>query len=163
MYVYVIKIYRTIILLAVLYGCETWSLILRVEHRLRVLENRVLRRIFVPGWDKLKREWRKLHNDEVNDLYSSPNIIWVIKSGRVRWAGQVACMGESIGAYRVLVGKPEGTRPLGRPSDNIKMDLQEVGWGTWTGLISLRIEQVAGSCECGDESSGCINYGEFLD
>jgi hypothetical protein len=127
MCVYVTEIYRTIILLVVLYGCETWSLILRVEHRLRVLENRVLRRIFVPEWGKLKREWRKLHNDEVNDMYSSPTIIWVIKSGRMRWVGQVACMWESRGAYRVLVGKPEGTRPLGRPSDNIKMDLQEVG------------------------------------
>jgi hypothetical protein len=89
--------------------------------------------------DKLKREWRKLHNDEVNELYSSPNIISVIKSGKMRWAGHVACMGESRGAYRVLVGKPEGKRQLGRPrhrwDDYIKMDLLKVGWGTWTGLI----------------------------
>ena len=108
-----------------------------------MFENRMLRRIFGPEWDKLKREWRKLHNDEVNDLCLSPNIIWVISSGRMRWAGHVACMGESRGAYRVLVGKPEVKRPLGRLGhrwdDNIKMALQEVGWGTWTGLIWLRI------------------------
>jgi hypothetical protein len=76
-------------------------------------------------------------------LYSSPNIIWVIKSRRMRWEGHVACMGEGRGAYRILVGRPEGWRPLGRPrhrwEDNIKMDLQEVGWGAWTGLIWLRI------------------------
>jgi hypothetical protein len=133
-YVYVIKMYRTITLPVVLYGCETWSLILREEHRLKVFENRMLRRMFEPEWDKLKREWRKLHNEKVNDLYLSPDIIWVIKSGRMRWAGHVACMRESRGACRVLVGKHEGKRPLGRPrhrwDDDIKMNLQEVGWGT---------------------------------
>jgi hypothetical protein len=91
----------------------------------------------------LKRECRKLHNGEVNDLYSSSNFIWGIKSGRMRWSGHVACVGESRGAYRVLVGKTEGKRPLGRPrhrwDDIIKMYLQEVGWGTWIGLIWLRI------------------------
>ena len=87
--------YRTIILSVVLYGCETWSPILREEHRLRAFENRVLRKIFGPEWDKLKREWRKLHNDEVNDVYSSPDVIWVIKSGRMRWAGHVSCMGRA--------------------------------------------------------------------
>jgi hypothetical protein len=100
------------------------------EHRLRVFENRVLRRIFGP-----KREedgsWRKLHNDELHDLYSSPNIVRVIKSRRMRWAGHVARMGEGRNAYRVLVGRPEGKRPLGRPrrrwEDNIKRDLREVG------------------------------------
>jgi hypothetical protein len=89
------------------------------------------------------REWRRLHNEEFNDLYSSPNIIRVIKSRRMRWAGHVARMGEGRGVYRVLVGRSEGRRPLGRPrrrwEDNIKIDLQEVGWGAWTGLIWLRI------------------------
>ena len=92
---------------------------------------------------EVTREWTKLHNEELNDLYSSPNIVWVSKSRRMRWAGHVARMGESRGLYRVLVGKPEGKRPLGRPrrksEGNIKMDLQEVGWGLWTGLIWLRI------------------------
>jgi hypothetical protein len=138
-----IKIYRTIILPVVLYGCETWSLTLREEHRLRVFENRVLRRIFGPKGDEITGEWRKLHNEELNDLCSSPNIIRVIKSRRMRWAGHVARMGEGRGAYRILVGRPEGRRLLGRPrrrwENNIKMDLQEVGWGAWTGLIWLRI------------------------
>jgi hypothetical protein len=109
------------------------SLTLREEHRLRVFENRVLRRIFGSKRDRVTGEWRRLHNEELNDLYSSPNIIWVIKSRRMRWTGHVARMGEGRGAYRVLVGRPEGRRPLGRPrhrwKDNIKMDLQEVGWG----------------------------------
>jgi hypothetical protein len=98
----------------VLYGCETWSLTLREEHRLRVFENRVLRRIFGP-----KREedgsWRKLHSDELHSLYSSLNIVMVIKARRVMWAGHVARMGEGRGVYRILVGKPEGKRPLARP------------------------------------------------
>ena len=88
-------------------------------------------------------EWRRLHNEELNDLYSSPNIVRMIKSRRMRWAGHVARMGEERGAYRVLVGKPEGKIPLGRPRrrwlDNIKMDLQEVGCGLWTGLGWHRI------------------------
>jgi hypothetical protein len=110
-----IKIYRSIILPVVLYGCETWSLTLREEHRLRVFENRVLRRIFGPKKDGVIGEWKRLHNEELNDLYSSPNIIRVIKSRRMRWAGHVARMGEGRGAYRILVGRPEGRRPLGRP------------------------------------------------
>jgi hypothetical protein len=114
----------------VLYGCENWSLTLREERRLRVSENRVLRRIFGPKRDKVTGEWRTLHNDELNDLYSSPSIFRVIESRRMRWAGHVARMGERKGVYRVLVGKPEGKRPLGRPrrrwKDNIKMYLQEV-------------------------------------
>jgi len=110
-----IKIYRTIILPVVLYGCETWSLTWKVECRLRVFENRVLRRIFGPDRDEVTREWRKLHNEELNDLYSSPNIVRVIKSRRMRWVGHVAHMGERRGIYRVLVGKPEGKRPHGRP------------------------------------------------
>ena len=124
-----IKIYRTIILPFVLYGCETWSLTLREERRLREFENRVLRRVFAPK----RGEWRKLHNVELSDLYSSPNIVRVVKSRRMRWSGHVARMGEGRGVHRVLVGKPEGKRPLGRPrrrwEDNINMDLQEVGGG----------------------------------
>ena len=93
-----------------------------------MFENRVLRRIFGPKRDELTREWRKLLNEEL--MYSSPNIVRVIKSRRMRWARHVARMGEGRGAYRVLVGKPEGKRPLGRPSrkweDNTKVDLQEV-------------------------------------
>ena len=128
-----IKIYRNIILPVVLYGFETWSLTLREECRLRVFENRVLRRIFGPKRDEVTREWRKLHNEELNNLYSSPNIVRVIKSRRMRWAGHVARMEEGRGVYRVLVGKPEGRRPLGRPKrrweDNIRMDLREVVYG----------------------------------
>jgi len=92
-----IKIYRTIILPVVLYGCETWSLILREERKLRVFENMVLRRIFGPRRDEVTGEWRRLHNKELNDLYSSPNIVRVIKSRRMRWAGHVAGMGEEWG------------------------------------------------------------------
>jgi hypothetical protein len=103
-----IKIYRTIILPVVLYGCESWSLTLREECRLRVFENRVLRRIFGPTRDEVTGEWRRLHNKELYALYSSPNIIQVIKSRRLRWAGHVAHMGERRGAYRALVGKREG-------------------------------------------------------
>jgi hypothetical protein len=101
--------------MVVLYGCETWSLTLREERRLRVFENRVLRRIFGPKRDEVTEEWRKLHNEELNDLYSSPNIVRVIKSRRMRWAGYVARMGEGRGVYRLLVGKPEGKRPIGGP------------------------------------------------
>jgi hypothetical protein len=90
----------------VLYGCEIWSLILREERKLRVLENMVLRRIFGPRRDKVTGDWRRPHNEELNDLYSSPNIVRVIKSRRMRWAGNVARMGEERGVYRVLLGKP---------------------------------------------------------
>jgi hypothetical protein len=100
--------------------------------RLRVFENKVLRRRFVPKRDEPTGDWRRLHNEELNDLYSSPNIIRVIKSRRLRWAGHVARMREERGAYRILVGRPEGRRPPGRPrcrwEDNIKMDIREVGW-----------------------------------
>ena len=89
-----IKIYKTIILPVVLYGCETWSLTLREERKLRVFENRVLRKIFGPRRNEVMGEWRRLHNEELNDLYSSPNIVWVKKSRRMRWAGHVARMGE---------------------------------------------------------------------
>ena len=106
---------------------------MREERRPRVFENRVLRRIFGPKRDKVKGEWRKLHNEELNDMYSSPNIVRVIKSRRMRWVGHVARMGVRRGVYRVLVGKAEGKSPLGRPrfrwEDNIKMNLQEIGCG----------------------------------
>jgi hypothetical protein len=98
-----------------------------------VFENRMLRRIFGPKRDEVTGEWRKLHNEKLHDLYSSPSIIRIIKSRKMRWAGHVERMGEKRNAYRLLVGKSEGKRPLGRLRrrwvDNIKMDLGEVGWG----------------------------------
>jgi len=112
--------------------------------KLSVFENMVLRRIFGPRRVDVTGEWRGLHNEELNDLYCSPNIVRVIKSRRMRWAGHVACMGEESGVYRVLVRKPEGRRPQGRPRrrwvDNIRMDLQEVGCGymDWIGLARDR-------------------------
>jgi hypothetical protein len=122
---------------------------LREEHRLRVLENRVLRRIFGP-----KREedgsWRKLHNDELHSLYSSPNIVRVIKSRTMSWAGHVARMREERGVCRILVGRPEGKRPLERPKcrweDNIKMDLREIGINdaNWIQLAQDRAQWRAG-------------------
>jgi hypothetical protein len=130
-----------------------------------VFENRVLR-IFAPKRDEVTVKWRKLHN-ELNDLYSSRHTIQVIKSRRMRWAGHVACMMEGRGVYRVLVGKTEVKRPLGRPrhslEDNIKMDLQEVRWGSWTGLIWLRIGTNGGSYKCSNELSGSSKWREFLD
>ena len=101
-----INIYRPIILPVVLYGCETWSLTLREECGLRVFENRVLRRIFRPKRDEVTGEWRELHNEELNDLYGSANILRMIKSRRMRWTGHVARTAEGRGGYRVLVGKP---------------------------------------------------------
>jgi hypothetical protein len=139
-----IKIHKTVILPVVLYGCETWSLASREEHGLRVFEDRVLR-IFGP-----KREedglCRKLHNDELHSLYSSPNIVRVIKSRRMRWAGHVARMGEGRCVCKFLLGRPEGKRPLGRPrrrrEDNIKMDRREIGIdGTnWILLAEDRVQ-----------------------
>jgi hypothetical protein len=129
-----IRIYKTIIFPMVLCGCETCSLTLREEHRLRVFENR----------DEVTGEWRKLHNQELPDLYSSPSIIRIIKPRRMRWAGYVARMEEKRNAYRLLVGNPEGKRPLGIPRrrcvDNIRMDLGVVGWGDvdWIGLAQDR-------------------------
>jgi hypothetical protein len=128
-----IKVFRITILPVVLYGCETWSLTLREERRLRVFENRVLWRTFGPKKDEVTGEWRKLHNEELNDLYCLHNNIRVIKSRRMKRVGHVVRMGERRGAYRVLVGKSEGKIPLGRRrhrwEDNIKMDTQEVGCG----------------------------------
>jgi len=92
-----IKIYRTIILPVVLYGCETWSLTLKEERRLRVFENRVLRKVFGPKRDEVTGEWKKLHNEELSDLYSLPNIVRVVKPRRMRWAGHVARMRQGKG------------------------------------------------------------------
>jgi hypothetical protein len=112
-----------------LYGCETWSLTSREGCRLRVFESRVLRRIFGPKRDQMTGGWRKLHNEELHNLYSSPSIIRTIESRRMRWLGHVARMGEKTNAYRILVEKPEGKRPLlglrRRWVDNIKMDRME--------------------------------------
>jgi hypothetical protein len=110
-----VKIYKTIILPVVLYGRETWSIILREEHILKESANRVLRGIFGPKRDEVTGEWRKLHSGELHNLYSSPDIIRQIKSRRTRWAGHVARIREGSNVYRVLMGKPEGKRPLGRP------------------------------------------------
>jgi hypothetical protein len=125
--------YRTIIVPVVLCGCETWSVILREEHRLRVFENRVLRGMFGPKGDEVTVEWRKLHSGELHNLYSSPDIIRHIKSRRMRWAGHVARMGEGRNVYRVLVGKSEGKRPLERPrgrwEDGIKWTLGRLAVG----------------------------------
>jgi hypothetical protein len=121
-----------IILPVVLYGCETWSLTLRDKHRLRVFENRVLSRISGPKRDEIRGEWRNLHNEELHNLYSFPDIIWQIKSRRMRWVRHVTRMREERKVYRVLMGKPEGRRPLERPrhrwEDGIRKDLRETGW-----------------------------------
>jgi hypothetical protein len=125
-----VKIYKTTIMPVVLYGCETWSLALREEHRLRVFEIRVLRRIFRHKRDEVTGEWRKLHNElhneELHNLYSSPDIIRQVKSRRMRWES----MGKEKKVYKVLLGRPEGKRPLGRPrrmwEDGVRMDLREI-------------------------------------
>jgi hypothetical protein len=114
----------------------TWSLTLTEENRLRVYENRVLRRIFWPKRNEITGEWRKLHNEELSDLYSSPTTVRVIKLRRMRWVGHVSHMVEGEGMYRVLVGKPEEKRPLGRPRHKWE-DLLEVGGGgmDWIELV----------------------------
>jgi len=143
-----VKIYRTLILPFVFYGCDTWSLALWEERKLRVFENMVLRRIFGLRRDEVTGEWRRLHYAELNDLYCSPNIVWVIKSRRMRWAGHVARMGEERGVYRVLVGKPDGRRPLGRHRRRWGKILERISrrWdvGIWTGLGWSRIETGGG-------------------
>jgi len=127
----------------------------------------VLRRIFGPRRDEVTGEWRILHNEELNDLYSSPSIVRVIQSRRMRWAGHVAHMGEERGVYSVLVGKPEGRRPWGRPRhrwvDNIRMDLHEVGCGymDWIGLSQDRDRWR--TLVSAVEPSGSMKCGEFLD
>jgi hypothetical protein len=119
-----------------------------VEHRLRVFENRVLRRIFGPK-KEVVGSWRKLHNDELHSLYSSPNIVSVIKARMLRWAGHIARMGEGIAVYRVLVGRPEGKRPLGRPrlrwEDNIKLDMRKIviDGANWIQLVQDTVQRRA--------------------
>jgi hypothetical protein len=155
-----VKIYRTIILPVILCGSETWSLTIREEHRLRVFENRVLRRIFGPKRDEVTGELRKLHSVELYNLYSSPGIVKQIKSRRMRSVGHVVCMGQVRNEHRVLVGKPEGKTPLGRPRRRwevgIKMDLRKIGWGGG-GVVNspgLRRGPLAGFCKSGDDPSG---------
>ena len=132
---------KTVVLPVVLYECKTWSLTLREERRLRMLENRVPRKTFGPKSYEVTGEWRKPHNEELIDLYCSPNIFRVITSRRMRMARLVARSVGRSGVYRVLMGKPEGKKPIWRPrrrwEDNIKIDLQEVGYGgngqDWSG------------------------------
>jgi hypothetical protein len=137
-----VKIYKTIILPVVLYGCESWSLTLREVHRLRVFENKVLRRIFGPKRDEVTGEWRKLHTEELYNLYSSPDIFRHVKSRRMRWAGHVARIGDERKVYKVLVGKPEGKRPLGRPGVGGKMGSEwifgRLAWRVWIGFEWFR-------------------------
>ena len=143
-----IKIYITVILPVVLYGCETWSLTLKEERKLRVFENRVLRRIFGPRNDEVTEEWRSLHNVELNDLYTSPNIVWVIKSRRMRWAGHVARMGEERGCIGSWWGnRRERNHWGGRGLDGWLI----LGWisrrwdvGIWAGLGWPRIKTGGG-------------------
>jgi hypothetical protein len=113
---------KIIIMPVVLYGRETWSLTLRVEQRLRVFENRVLRRIFGAKRDEVTADWRKLHNEELHNLYSSP--IRITKSRRMRWAGHVERMGEKRNAYKILVGKLEEKRPVGRPRRRLVVSME---------------------------------------
>jgi hypothetical protein len=137
------------------------------EPSLSLFDNRALRRIFWPKRDEVTGECSKLRNEELNDLYSTLNIFRVIKSRRMRWEGHVARMEKSSGAYLFLVGKPEGKRILGRPwfrrKDNIKKDILEVEWGSWTDRSGLGQGRVAGSCQRGNEPSVSIKYREFLD
>jgi hypothetical protein len=112
-----------------LYGCETWSLTLREEHRLKVFENRV-QRIFGLNREEVTGGWRTLHNEELHNMYASPNIVKVMKSRRMRWERNVACMVEMRNAYKILIRKPEGLRPFKRPRhgwEGIRMDVSEIG------------------------------------
>jgi hypothetical protein len=169
---------KTIILPVVLYGCETWPHTLREEHRLRVFENKVLRRIFGLKKDEVTGGWRKLHNEELCDVYSSPSIIRMIKSKRMRWAGHVARMEEKRNAYRLLVGKPQGKRPLERLRwswvDNVKMDF---GWGgvdwidlaqnrdKWRALVNavmnFQVSQNAGKLTSGFTTCGLLSSAQL--
>jgi hypothetical protein len=130
------------------------SVTLREEHRLRVFENRVLRRIFGPKKDEVMGEWRRLHNGKLHNLYLSPDFIWQIKSRRMRWAGHVAIVGEGRNVYRVLVGKPEGKDHLKDQGVEGRMGsewtLGRLVGGVWNGFSG----SLAGCCECGDEPLG---------
>jgi hypothetical protein len=110
---------------------------------LKVFESAVLRKVFEPKRNKVTGDWRRVHNEELHDLYTSPNIIQVIRSRRMSWMGHVACMGERSGAYSILVEQPEGRRPLGRQRHrgkaNVKMDFKDTVWGAWTGFMWLMI------------------------
>jgi hypothetical protein len=163
-----IRLYKAMLLPMVLYGCETRSLTLREEHRLRVFENRVLRRIFGPKRDEVSGEWRKLHNEELRDLYSSPSISRIIKSRRMRWADHVARMVEKRNAYRLLVGKPEGKRSLGRQDVDgwiiLGWFLERLDGVMWTGLVWLRIgRELESCCEFGIEPSGSMKCWETIE
>jgi hypothetical protein len=140
-----VKLYKTIILPFVLYGLETWSQTLRKECRLRVFENRMMRRIFGPKKDEVTGQWRKLHSGELHCLYSSPDIIRQINSRRMRGVGHAACMGEERKCTRFWWGKPEGKRPLERPrhrwEDGIRVDLREIGWGRAGEWIDLAYDR----------------------
>jgi hypothetical protein len=156
----------TIILPAVGYGCEIWFLTLREEPRLRVSDNRVLKKIFVLKRDEVKGGWRKLHNKGLHNLYSSPSVIRIIRSRRVRWAGHVARMGEKRNVHRLLVEKPEGKRPLGRPrcrwTNNINMDpIDRIVWCglDWTGSGWGQMESYF---KHGNERSGSIKCWETI-
>jgi hypothetical protein len=133
-----------IILPVVLYGCGTWSLTLREEHRLRMFHNSLLRRLFGPKRDEVMGDSRKQHNEEIRNLCSSPNIIRMIRSRRMRWTGHVARLGEKRNPYMILVGKTEGRKPLGRPRygwvDNNKIDLRKIEWNDmdWNHLAQDR-------------------------
>jgi hypothetical protein len=162
-----ITTHKSIILLVILYGCETCSLTLREGHRLRMSENRVLRRLFGPKREKVAESWRRLHNEEFHNLYVSPNIIRLIKSRRMGWAGHVAHIGEMTNEYKILIGKSERKRPRGRPrriwEDNIRKGLMKtrrecVDWihltqdrGQWRELV-----------EHSTEPSGSTKGGEFI-
>jgi len=149
-YTYIkIKIYKIIIMPVVLYRCKTWSLTLREEQRLRVFQNRAVRRIFGPKRDEVTEQWGKLHNEELNDLYFSLNIIRVINSRRMRWAEHVARMGEEELCIECFGGKPEGKNHLEEPGVDGRIILRWIfrKWNeeAWTGLIKLRIGRGGGN------------------
>jgi hypothetical protein len=137
------RMYKTVVLPLVLYGCETWSLTSREEHRLGMFENRVLKRIFGQRMNEGIGGRRRLHEEEPHYLYSSSSIVRIIKLRRMRWAELVARMVEKRNTYRLLVGKPEGRRHLRRPRhrwvDNVRMIFEMWDGVMWTGLVWLRI------------------------